>query len=87
MGRTLYRTHPQNTTVPDFYKTTRQDILGVYMFSVPYVGKIPLFLKSPWGLLQAEEVTIFLLNQWVKARWEEQDAEEITLPALGPAVE
>lgn len=88
LGQTLYRTHPQHTTVPDFYKTTRQDILGVYVFSVPYAGKIPLFLKSPWGLLLlAEEVTIFLLNQWVKARWEERDAEEKPLPALVPAAE
>lgn len=72
LGQTIYRTHPQNTTDLDFYKTTREDILGVYVFSVPYLGKVLLFLKSPWGMiLLGEQLIIFLLNQLVKARWAE----------------
>lgn len=72
LGQTIYRTHPQNTTDLDFYKTTREDILGVYVFSVPYLGKVLLFLKSPWGLiLLGEQLIIFLLNQLIKARWAE----------------
>lgn len=73
LGQTIYRTHPEQTTELDFYKTTREDILGIYVFSVPYLGKVLLFLKSRWGLLLlGEELIIFLVNQLIKARWEEQ---------------
>lgn len=73
LGETIYRTHPQRTTDLDFYETTREDILGVYVLSVPYLGKVLLFLKSPWGLiLLGEQLVIYLLNQLVKARWSEK---------------
>lgn len=86
LGQTIYRTHPEQTTELDFYKTTREDILGVYLFSVPYLGKVLLFLKSRWGLLLlGEELIIFLVNQLIKARWEEQ-AEENVSGSLAPAV-
>lgn len=73
LGQMIYRTHPQHTTEPDFYKTTRQDILGIYIGSAPWLGKILLFLKSPWGLLLlGEELIIYLVHKLLKARWEEQ---------------
>lgn len=73
LGQTIYRTHPQQTTDLDFYKTTRQDVLGIYMFHLPYLGKVMLFLQSRWGLiLLGEELVIFLVNQLIKARWEER---------------
>lgn len=76
LGQIIYRTHPQQTTELDFYQTTRENILGVYVFSVPYLGKVLLFLKSPWGLLLlGEELIILLVNQLIKARWEERAAE------------
>lgn len=83
LGQTVYRTHPQQTTDLDFYKTIREDILGVYVFSVPYLGKFLLFLKSRWGLLLlGEELIIFLVNQLVKSRWAEQEAKEQALEAI-----
>lgn len=74
LGQTIYRTHPEGTTDLDFYKTTRQDILGVYVFHLPYLGKVLLFLQSQWGLvLLGEEVIIFLVNQLIRARWQERE--------------
>lgn len=74
LGRTIYRTHPEGTTDLDFYKTTREDILGVYVFHLPWLGKVMLFLQSPWGLvLLGEQVVIFLINQLIKARWAERE--------------
>lgn len=84
LGQIIYRTHPQNTTNLDFYKTTREDILGVYVLSVPYLGKLLLFLKSPWGLiLLGEELLIFLANRLIKTRWEKDTAKK---QALAPAL-
>lgn len=74
LDRTIYRTHPESTTALDFYKTTREDILGVYVFHLPWLGKVMLFLQSPWGLvLLSEQVVIFLINQLIRARWAEQE--------------
>lgn len=85
LGQTIYRTHPQNTKNLDFYKTTREDILGVYVLSVPKLGKLLLFLKSPWGLiLLAEELLIFLVNRLVKARWEKDAAKKQALAPVLP---
>lgn len=75
LGQTIYRTHPQSTQNLDFYKTTREDILGVYVMSLPHLGKLLLFLKSPWGLiLLGEELVLFLVNRLIKTRWERETA-------------
>ena len=75
LGQLLYRTHPEHTTDLDGYKTVRSDILGTYVTHIPFLGKVVLFLKSPWALvLLEEEVVIFLVNRLVRARWEEQEA-------------
>lgn len=86
LGQVIYRTHPQQTTNLDFYKTTREDILGVYVFSVPWLGKLLLFLKSPWGLmLLGEELLIYLLNRLIRARWAERETPQPVTAALCPA--
>lgn len=77
LGQTIYRTHPEGTTDLDFYKTTRQDILGVYVFHLLWLGKVMLFMQSPWGLvLLGEQLVIFLVNQLIKARWAEREQQE-----------
>ena len=74
-GRLVYRTHPDPTPDLDRYKTVREDIVGVYVTHVPFLGKVVLFLKSPWALvLLGEELVIFLINRLVRARWEEREA-------------
>lgn len=75
LGQVIYRTHPRNTRELDFYRTTREDILGVYVLSVPGLGKILLFLKSPWGLLLlGEELVILGANRFLRARWKKRTA-------------
>lgn len=74
-GQLVYRTHPDATTDLDRYKTPREKIVGTYVAHIPFLGKVVLFLKSPWALvLLGEEVVIFLLNRLVRARWDERAA-------------
>lgn len=75
-GITYYRTQGASAKDYDNYETTRSDIIGKYMFHIPYLGKIFLFLKSPFGLLMyAELAVIFLINRVIRTRWEEKDKE------------
>lgn len=41
-------------TAPDYdgYISRRKDLIGTYVFHIPYVGKFFLFLKSPFALLE-----------------------------------
>lgn len=46
-GEPYYRTHAYGVEQLDDFKTTREDIVGTYVFHIPYVGNLILFLKSP----------------------------------------
>lgn len=71
-GEVIYRTHAQGRDVLDVYETTEDDILGNYVFHVPYAGKILQFFKSIFGFLWiCEMVTILLMQKWLEARWSE----------------
>lgn len=72
-GTVIYKTHPEKTDVLDPYSTTQEDLLGVYVFHIPYMGKLVLFLKSRFGFLWfCEIIIIMLIKAIVKARWEEK---------------
>lgn len=74
-NETIYRTIAEGVDHPDAYQTTRRQLVGLYLFHIPYLGKILLFLKSKFGLiLLGEECIILLLNQLVKSIWEEKAA-------------
>lgn len=83
-GVTYYRTQPEGKDINDEgtydnYETTREDIVGRYVFHVPYLGKIFLFLKSPFGFVMYGELfVIYLVNKLVKVRWKEKEAITIT---------
>ena len=64
LGQTIYRTHPEGTTDLDFYKTTRQDILGVYVFHLPWLGYITMNIKTSKGIMAicGVLVVVLLLN-------------------------
>lgn len=73
-GHTLYKTHPEGSDTLDRYETKREDILGVYLWHIPYLGKWILFFKSPFGLLWlCEMILIFLIKQLLSARWKEKE--------------
>lgn len=73
-GNTIYRTNAEGKDNLDMYKTLRKDIVGTYVFHIPFVGKIFLFLKSKFGLiLFGELAAIWLLNKTIRMRWKEKD--------------
>lgn len=73
-GTVLYRTHPEQTEAADPYETKQENILGVYLFHIPYAGKLLLFLKSSFGFLWICQVTVILLiKETVAARWKEKE--------------
>lgn len=72
-GITIYRTNAEGKDQLDIYQTTREDLIGTYLFHVPYIGKIILFLKSKFGfILYGEFLIIFLVNALIRSRWEEE---------------
>lgn len=75
-GVTYYRTQAEGKDNYDNYETKRSDIIGKYIFHIPYLGKIFLFLKSKFGfLMYAELFVIWLINKTIKTRWEEKNEE------------
>lgn len=76
-GITYYRTQGATAPAYDNYETIRSDIIGEYVFHVPYVGKVILFLQSPFGfVMYGELAVIFFVNKLVKARWDEKAKEK-----------
>lgn len=73
-GQTVYRTYPEGSDALDVYETTVEDLLGVYLFHIPYIGKFVLFAKSGFGLLWVfQVVAILLTRRLILARWEEKE--------------
>lgn len=73
-GQLLYRTNAEGKENLDAYETTREDIIGIYMFHIPYLGKVILFLQSPFAYIWAGEVIIILLiRKTIEAKWEEKE--------------
>lgn len=78
-GTIIYRTNAAGKDNLDSYQTTREDLIGTYLFHIPYIGKIILFLKSKFGfILYGEFIIIFLINSLIRARWEEKENKNIT---------
>ena len=73
-GNTIYRTNAEGKDNLDMYKTLRKDIIGTYVFHIPFIGKIFLFLKSKFGiLLYAELAVIWQFNKTIRTRWAEKE--------------
>lgn len=73
-GNTYYRTQAEGKDNYDNYETKRSDIVGTYIWHVPFVGKVFLFLKSEFGfILYGELFIIYLINKLIKTRWEEKE--------------
>lgn len=81
-GEIIYKTRPEGSDMLDIYETRSEDILGVYLFHIPYAGKLMLFLKSPFGLLWfCQMISIFLINKFVSAKWEDSKEKSPTVYA------
>ena len=48
-GNLYYRTQAEGKDFYDNYETKRSDILGTYVYHIPFLGKVFLFLKSTFG--------------------------------------
>lgn len=73
-GKVIYRTHPEQSTLLDPYETTQEDLLGVYIVHIPYLGRLMSFFKSAFGLLWlCETMVILLVRQMLLARWKEKE--------------
>lgn len=76
-GRMRYLTQAENANRYDDYVTYREDILGTYVLHVPYIGKVVLFLQSPFALIELGIILfIILINRilWNKFDREEKEA-------------
>ena len=72
-GTIIYRTNAEGKENLDMYETKRDNLIGTYIFHIPYIGKIVLFLKSKFGfILYGELITIFLINNLIKTLWDEK---------------
>lgn len=56
-----YRTHPENTNALDPYDVEEEDVIGTYVFHIPYAGKLILFFQSPFGIFAMSIGTLFLI--------------------------
>lgn len=64
----------------DVYETKRSDLIGTYVFHIPYVGKVPLFFKSKFVFIWLGElVIIFLINILIRLLWGDKLNEPIKL--------
>ena len=76
-GELIYRTRPEGSETPDMYQTKREDIVGIYKWHIPYIGKLLLFFKSPFAFLWICQMAIILLvKAYLSAKWEEKEKEE-----------
>lgn len=72
-GTIIYRTNASGKSNLDDYKTTRDDLIGTYIFHIAYIGKFILFLKSKFGfILYGELIIIFLIDSLIRNLWNEK---------------
>lgn len=64
-GRIRYYTQAYAYEGLDEYHTYRQDIVGIYVMHVPFVGKIVLFFQSPYAWFTVLIVVGILLLSWI----------------------
>lgn len=78
-GNLYYRTQAEGVDNYDAYETKRSDIIGKYVAHVPFIGKVFLFLKSPFGFIfYGEMAVIMLINKLIRTKWEEKEKLQLT---------
>lgn len=60
-GQERYYTQAENADRFDEYKTYRKDLLGTYVFHIPYAGKFVQFLQSPFALFELGIIMFIML--------------------------
>lgn len=78
-GSVRYLTEAALADRYDDYVSYREDIIGTYVFHIPYVGKYALFLKSPFALIELGIIMFIMIIYeilWSKFDKEERKAQE-----------
>ena len=78
-GSVRYLTEAALADRYDDYVTHREDIIGTYVFHIPYVGKYALFLKSPFALIELGIIMFIMIIYeilWSKFDKEERNVQE-----------
>ncbi|GAA0799446.1 hypothetical protein GCM10008910_25740 [Faecalicatena orotica] len=78
-GSVRYLTEAALADRYDDYVSHREDIIGTYVFHIPYVGKYALFLKSPFALIELGIIMFIMIIYeilWSKFDKEERKAQE-----------
>lgn len=73
-GSTRYLTEAALADRYDDYISYREDIIGIYVFHIPYVGKYALFLKSPFALIEIGIIMFIMIIYEIL--WSKFDKEE-----------
>lgn len=73
-GKERYYTQAENADRYDDYTTYREDILGTYVFHIPYAGKFVRFLQSPFAILELG--IIMIISIIYRVLWMKFDEEE-----------
>ena len=79
-GEIRYYTQGDNNSQPDPFYRTYEDIVGVVVFSIPFIGNITLFLQQP-GVLPIVLVCLIILMiipEFLPKKDEEKKVEEET---------
>lgn len=64
-GRVRYYTQAYAYEGLDEYHTYRQDIVGIYVMHVPFLGKIAFFFQSPYAWFMILIVVVILFLSWI----------------------
>lgn len=69
-----YYTQAENADRYDAYATYREELLGTYVFHIPYAGRFILFLQSPVALLEFGIILFIMIIYSIL--WDKLDQEE-----------
>lgn len=86
-GELRYYTQGDNNSQPDPFYRTYENIVGVVVFTIPYIGNITLFLQQP-GVLPIVLVFLIILMiipEFLPKKDEEKEVEEETAEPVDDA--
>lgn len=74
-GVPYYRTHAYGVDEYDNYETKYSDILGIMQFHIPYLGKMMMFLASPFGMGLLVFILIVLFANYIAGKFFDLEAD------------
>ncbi len=77
-GELRYYTQGDNNNQPDPFYRTYEDIVGVVVFSIPFIGNITLFLQQPGVLpiILVFLIILMIIPEFLPKKDDEEEVEE-----------